>query len=111
VKALEDFTQGLVREAEHVRDRFFLYKVAPELADETWSSELRHKTRAAAAFVEKTKWYRQYFRALRPVTAESGRNRHLRLVCDRPLTSLTGSGRRQCGHRTVTHQPEATVSW
>ncbi len=39
VKALEDFTQRLVRESEHVRDRFFLYKAAPELA----------------------KWYRQYF--------------------------------------------------
>ena len=61
VKALEDFTQRLVRESEHVRDRFFLYKAAPELADETWSSELRHKTHAAEAFVEKAKWYRQYF--------------------------------------------------
>src|SRR5437764_1374003 len=35
VKALEDFTQGLLRESEHTRNRFFLYKVAPELADET----------------------------------------------------------------------------
>src|SRR5258708_35481586 len=61
VKALEDFTQWLVRESEHVRNRFFLYKIAPELADETWTSELRHKTFPVEPFVAKTKWYRQYF--------------------------------------------------
>ncbi len=61
VKALEDFTQGLVRQSEHVRNRFFLYKIAPELADETWSSELRHKTYSPARFAEKTNWYRRYF--------------------------------------------------
>lgn len=61
VKALEDFTQGLVRESEHARNRFFLYKIAPELADEKWTSELRHKTYPVEAFAAKTKWYRRYF--------------------------------------------------
>ena len=61
VKALEGFTQGLVRESEHARNRFFLYKIAPELADEKWTSELRHKTYPVEAFAAKTKWYRRYF--------------------------------------------------
>src|SRR5437867_10375984 len=43
VKELEGHVQQLVRNSETVRDRFFLYKVAPELADRTWSKELRHK--------------------------------------------------------------------
>jgi dienelactone hydrolase len=62
VKELESHVQNLVRRSEHVRDRFFLYKVAPELADRTWSKELRHKTLAAAAFVEGSKEYRRHLR-------------------------------------------------
>jgi dienelactone hydrolase len=61
VKALEHHVQSLVRESEHVRNLFFLYKVAPELADETWTTELRHKTFSPVTFVESAKWYRQYF--------------------------------------------------
>jgi dienelactone hydrolase len=60
VLALEGHVQGLVRASEHVRDRSFLYKVAPELADETWSRELRHKTIAPEKFIEGSKWYRQH---------------------------------------------------
>jgi dienelactone hydrolase len=59
VKDLERHVQGLVRASEHVRDRSFLYKVAPELADETWSRELRHKTISPDTFIERSKWYRQ----------------------------------------------------
>src|SRR6185437_10230657 len=61
VKDLENHTQWLVRESEHVRERWFLFKVMPELADETWSMELRHPTVSPAKFVRDARWYRQYF--------------------------------------------------
>ncbi len=57
---LERHVQALVRDSGHVRDRFFLYKVAPELADGTWSRELRHKTMSPDAFIEGSKSYRQH---------------------------------------------------
>jgi hypothetical protein len=60
VKDLEHHVQNLVRDSEHVRDRFFLYKVAPELADETWTRELRRKTISPDKFIEGSKWYRQH---------------------------------------------------
>jgi dienelactone hydrolase len=62
VKELENHTQWLVRESEHVREHWFLYKVMPEAADETWSMKLRHPTLAPAKFVEGSRWYREYFR-------------------------------------------------
>jgi hypothetical protein len=61
VLGLENHVQKLVRNSEHVRDRFFMYKVAPELADETWSKALRHPTTSPQKFIEASKWYRQYF--------------------------------------------------
>jgi dienelactone hydrolase len=61
VKALENHVQALLRASDHVREQFYLYKVAPELADDTWSSQLRHPTHTPAKFVEASKWYRQYF--------------------------------------------------
>ena len=60
VVELEQHVQGLVRKSEHVRDRFFLYKVAPELAAENWTRELRIKTIPPDKFIEGSKWYRQY---------------------------------------------------
>jgi dienelactone hydrolase len=61
VKALENHVQSLLRASEHVREQFYLYKVAPELADESWSSQLRHQTHNPAEFAEASKWYRRYF--------------------------------------------------
>jgi hypothetical protein len=61
VKELENHVQSLLRASEHVREKFYLYKVAPELADETWSMKLRHKTYSPDKFVEASKWYRRYF--------------------------------------------------
>ena len=61
VKALENFTQSLVRESAHVRQQFYLYKVMPELADETWTTELKHKTYSPQKLIDASKWYRQYF--------------------------------------------------
>ncbi|MCL4401700.1 MAG: dienelactone hydrolase family protein, partial [Acidobacteria bacterium] len=61
VRELEAHVQNLVRNSEHVRARFFLYKVAPELADDTWSTRLRHETRPAGPFIAASQWYRDYF--------------------------------------------------
>jgi dienelactone hydrolase len=61
VKALEKHVQSLVRASERARQQFFLYKVMPELADETWSTQLRHKTFPPGKFIEGAKWYRRYF--------------------------------------------------
>jgi len=62
VRALENHVQGLIRGSERVREDFFLYKVAPELADDTWNTELRRKTYPAAKFIAGANPYRQYFR-------------------------------------------------
>jgi len=61
VMQLEQHVQGLVRDSEHVRERFFLYKVAPELGVENWTRELRHKTISPDNFVQGAKTFRQYF--------------------------------------------------
>jgi dienelactone hydrolase len=61
VRALENHVQRLVRGSEHVRERFFLYKVAPELADDTWTKELQHKGYPLEKFVEGARPYRRYF--------------------------------------------------
>jgi dienelactone hydrolase len=60
VMELENHVQRLVRDSEHVRERFFLHKVAPELADETWTRELRRKPVSPHKFIEASKTYRQY---------------------------------------------------
>jgi dienelactone hydrolase len=61
VKALENHVQSLLRESEQVRERFFLYKVDPQLAADNFTMELRSKLHSLDKFVEGTKWYRQYF--------------------------------------------------
>ncbi len=61
VKELETHVQSLIRASDGVREQFYLYKVAPELADDKWSTELRHKTFAPEKFIEASKWYRRYF--------------------------------------------------
>jgi dienelactone hydrolase len=60
VKELENHVQGLVRASEHVRNRFFLYRVMPEFADTTWSRRLRHPTVSPDRFIEQARWYRNY---------------------------------------------------
>jgi hypothetical protein len=61
VRDLESHVQNLVRGAEHVRERFFLYKVAPELADDTWTRDMQHKGYPVEKFVAAAKPYRDYF--------------------------------------------------
>jgi dienelactone hydrolase len=62
VRELENHVQTLIRRSERVRENFFLYKIAPELADSTWTTELRRRTYPAAKFIQDAKPYRQYFR-------------------------------------------------
>lgn len=62
VRDLENHTQWLVRESDHVREKWFLHKVMPELADETWNTDLRHRTYPPEKFIQAARWYRKYFR-------------------------------------------------
>jgi dienelactone hydrolase len=61
VQQLESHVQALVRESEHVRDRFFLYKVMPELADRRWSTERRHDTHPVEKFIDGARRFREQF--------------------------------------------------
>jgi dienelactone hydrolase len=61
-REIERHVQGLVRAAEHVRDREFLFKVLPELTALRWSTEKSRPTLPAAKFIEGAKPYRERFR-------------------------------------------------
>jgi hypothetical protein len=62
VHELERHVQALVREAEHVRDERFLFKVLPELTALKWSNEKTRPTLQAQKFVEGARPYRERFR-------------------------------------------------
>ncbi len=61
VQQLENHVQTLVRESEQVRDRFFLYKVMPELAQRRWSTERRHPTHSVEKFTDGARRFREQF--------------------------------------------------
>ena len=61
VRQIENHVQSLVRKSEHVRDRFFLYEVMPELAERRWSTKRRHPTHSVEKFVEGAKPFRERF--------------------------------------------------
>src|SRR6185503_6638156 len=61
VQEMENHTQMLVRQADKVRDKFFLYSVMPELADSQWSTSRRHPVRAPEQFVAGAKPFRRRF--------------------------------------------------
>ncbi len=61
LKELEYHVQRLIRDADYVRDQFFMYKVMPEFAKKRWSTAQRHETYPSQKFIEGTKEYRQYF--------------------------------------------------
>jgi dienelactone hydrolase len=61
MKQLETHVQSLVRNSEHVRDRFFLYDAMPELAGGRWSTERRHPVNSQEKFVEAAKQFRRQF--------------------------------------------------
>ena len=61
VKEIEDHVQQLVRVSDQVRNRFFLYKVMPEIEKRTWSTKSYHPYYSPAKFIEQGKEYRNYF--------------------------------------------------
>jgi dienelactone hydrolase len=61
VQQLENHVQSLVRESEHVREKFFLYKVMPELAERRWSTQRRHPTHSVEKFAEGARAFRERF--------------------------------------------------
>ncbi|MCL5281003.1 MAG: dienelactone hydrolase family protein [Planctomycetes bacterium] len=61
VQELENHVQALVRESEHVRDRLFMYKVMPELADRRWSTQRRHDTHPVEKFIDGARRFREQF--------------------------------------------------
>ena len=61
VAEMEHHVQDLVRGSEHVRDRFLLYSVMPELADSRWSTARRHPTHSPDNFVQSTRQFRELF--------------------------------------------------
>ncbi|MHC4180286.1 MAG: alpha/beta hydrolase family protein, partial [Planctomycetota bacterium] len=83
VQQLENHVQMLVRESEHVRDRFFLYDVMPELAERRWSTQRRHDTHSVEKFVEGARPFREQFgteamgRFEEPLLASNPRTRRI----------------------------------
>ena len=61
VREIEDDVQQLVRDSDHERDRFFLYKIMPEFENRNWSTLPYHPYYPVAKFTDKSKAYRQYF--------------------------------------------------
>lgn len=61
VKEIEDHVQWLLRDSDHERNRFFLYRVMPEFEKRTWSPKAYHPYYSPDHFIEKGKEYRKYF--------------------------------------------------
>ena len=62
VKEIEDHVQWLLRDSEYERNRFFLYKVMPDFAKRTWSTQPYHPYFSPDHFIESAKDYRKIFR-------------------------------------------------
>jgi dienelactone hydrolase len=61
VREIEDDVQQLVRDSDHERDKFFLYKIMPEFENRNWSTKPYHPYYPVAKFTDKSKEYRRYF--------------------------------------------------
>lgn len=61
VKQAQEHVQSLVRQSEHVRDEFFLYRVKPEWKNRRWSTDKTHDVAASDGFIEAVKGYRERF--------------------------------------------------
>jgi dienelactone hydrolase len=58
---IERHVQSLVRSSEHTREKFFLYKVLPELENKPWSTDKTLPTQTAEKFIEAAKPFREKF--------------------------------------------------
>lgn len=61
VVELEQHIQGLVRDSDAARYRFYLYKVLPEFGDRKWSTKRYHSYFSPDTFVNRSAQYRKYF--------------------------------------------------
>jgi dienelactone hydrolase len=61
VKEIEDHVQWLLRVSDQERNRFFLYKVMPEIEKRSWSTKSYHPYYSPDRFIEQGKEYRKYF--------------------------------------------------
>jgi len=61
LREMEDHIQWLVRDSDHTRNQFFLYKVMPEFAQRRWSPKAYHTYYASDHFVDEAESYRKYF--------------------------------------------------
>lgn len=61
VQQIENHVQGLVRKSEHVRDKFMLYDLMPELNNNRWSTEKQHPTHDSKKFIDGAKEFRRMF--------------------------------------------------
>ena len=61
LKEIENHIQGLMRDSDYTRNKFFLYNVMPEFEKRTWSSKSYHPYYAPDHFIEEGKSYRKYF--------------------------------------------------
>jgi dienelactone hydrolase len=83
VRQLERHVQQLLRASEHVRDRAFLFQVAPELADRRWSTEKSLPIHSPDRFIAAARPYRERFhvegmgRFDEPLLAPQPRSRRL----------------------------------
>jgi hypothetical protein len=59
---MERHVQGLLQASDQFRDASFLYKIMPELADNTWSTQRRQPVHPAEKFIEGAKRFRERFR-------------------------------------------------
>ncbi len=63
LQQIENHVQGLVRKSEHVRDKFMLYELMPELNNNRWSTEKQHSTHDSKKFIAGAKEFRRKFNA------------------------------------------------
>jgi hypothetical protein len=61
VIGLENHAQALMRGSDRVREKFFLHKIIPALADEQWNVELRQQPLPVDTLVTQAVKYRQYY--------------------------------------------------
>ncbi|HUV14661.1 MAG TPA: dienelactone hydrolase family protein, partial [Acidobacteriota bacterium] len=84
LEQMEAHVQSLVRQSEHVRDRFFLFSAMPQLTQATWSTERRHPVHSPEDFVEAARSFREIFRTEamgefdEPILPPSPRTRKIR---------------------------------
>ena len=61
VRQIENHVQALVRKSEHVRDRFMLQAIMPEMTRVGWTTRKQHDTYDPQKFIQGTRGFRRRF--------------------------------------------------